>query len=181
MLPTPKHYTSHLNVAEAQATAPIIPVAIDIGFSPQEQVFLKSAIQEWNHALNGQLQLSIYTDRFNMEDSTIAYIYNAKGFMMLKVSSLGTVMYHLDNDTVAITSHIGTAHEIYFLKEKVGLQRMRQVALHEIGHALGAYHTQQGLMKHEYDAISYDCIDRATVAQVAEYQNLDISKMNWCQ
>jgi len=173
------HYTAH-TVVIPQASR-IIPVAIDIQFSPAEQRQLEQALQEWNKSFNGQMQFSVYTNHFNMEDSTISYIYNAGGLMLLSVSKLGNVMMNLDDGTVAITSHVGTGHEIYFLKEKVGLDRMKKVALHELGHALGAYHTPTGLMQHVYNAEAYSCIDYTTVQQVAQYQHLNAETMNWCQ
>lgn len=90
-------------------------------------------------------------------------------------------MHHMEEGTVAISSHIGTGHEIYFLEEKVGIDRIRQVALHEIGHILGAHHTDGGLMIHQYNKYSYDCVDQNTATQVAAYRGLNINKMNWCQ
>lgn len=173
-----KHYTAHPTQIQQQVKS--IPVAIDISFSPQEQAHLIAAVDEWNSALNGQMRLTIYTIQFDMEENTISYIYNSGGMMLLKVSSVGNVMYHMEPNTVAMASHIGTGHEIYFLKEKIE-NRLYRVALHEIAHILGAYHTQSGLMQHAYDAQAYSCIDYDTVQQVATYHDLDVNKMNWCQ
>lgn len=181
------HYTAH--PLSQQTPVRIVPVAIDIQFSPTQQQELKSAIKEWNYALNGQIRLDIYTDRFDMEEKTISYIYNAKGVMLLSVSHLGNVMLHLDTNNIAITSHIGTGHEIYFIKEKMENHSVRKVALHEIGHFLGAYHHQSGLMQLEYNEEAYSCIDYETLLQVVSYNEsareeplyLNINQMNWCQ
>ena len=182
---TVPHYTLHAPVATPQPSR-VIPVAIDKQFSPAEEREIEAALQEWNYAFNGQLRFTIYTKAFEMQDSTISYIYNSKGLMLLSVSKLGNVMMNLDDGTVAITSHVGTGHEIYFLKEKVGVERMKKVALHELGHALGAFHSETGLMQHVYNAQAYTCIDYQTALQVATYQTtqgypMDVASMNWCQ
>lgn len=159
----------------------IIPVAIDKNFTPQEKQELELALNDWNFALNGQMLLKIYTDKFDMEDSTISYIYNANGVMLLKVSKVGTVMFNLDENTIAITSHIGTGHEIFFIKEKANVERLRYVCDHELGHLLGASHSNIGLMQLEYNRFEYGCIDYNAVSQVAEYNNLNSEHMNWCK
>lgn len=177
-IPQP-HYTTH--TPSQQISTRIIPVAIDIRFSVDQQKELKKAIDEWNVVLNNQMRLDVYTDRFDMEDRTISYIYNAKGVMLLSVSHLGNPMLHLDVNTIAITSHIGTGHEIYFLKEKMENHSIRKVALHEIGHFLGSYHRHTGLMQLEYNEEAYSCVDYDAAVQVANYNELNINQMNWCQ
>lgn len=107
---TVPHYTLHAPVATPQPSR-VIPVAIDKQFSPAEEREIEAALQEWNYAFNGQLRFTIYTKAFEMQDSTISYIYNSKGLMLLSVSKLGNVMMNLDDGTVAITSHVGTGHE----------------------------------------------------------------------
>lgn len=176
-IPQP-HYTTHASTQQKPSRT--IPVAIDIQFPLAQQRELIAAINEWNVALNGQMVLTVYTDRFNMEDKSISYIYNSKGVMLLSVSHLGNPMLHLDVNTIAITSHIGTGHEIYFLKEKMENHSVRKVALHEIGHFLGAHH-KAGLMQLEYNEENYNCIDYDAVSQVANYNELNINQMNWCQ
>src|ERR1700729_1851866 len=103
---SPKHYTIHTDVVVSEHIRQL-PVALDIGFSTTERETLHQAINEWNRVLNGQMKLVIYSDRFNMEDSTLSYILNSNGFLILKVSKIGSVMYNLNDDTIAISDHIG--------------------------------------------------------------------------
>jgi predicted Zn-dependent protease len=176
---TPITYVRH--PASSAAPKRVIPVAIDINFSPEQKQQLQAAISEWNYSLNGQMRLDIYVDHFNMETDTISYIYNARGFMILLVSRYGSVMFNLSDENRAISTGVGNGHEIYFLKEKVALDRIKPVAMHEIGHILGAYHRPTGLMRHEDDPVAHSCIDYETIKQVAEYNGLDAETMNWCQ
>lgn len=170
-------YTTH---PPSHTCRRIIPVAIDNNFSQNEKDQLFLAINDWNESLNRQMRLTLYTDRFNMEDSTISYILNANGIMLMDVPKLGSVMQNLDDNLIAITDHIGNGHKIWFVKEKATSDRIRYIALHEIAHILGASHTNSGLMKREYDRLSYSCIDWGTISQVAEFNHLDAYNMNWC-
>lgn len=173
-------YTTHVSYQVSPAR--YIPIAIDNAFTHEEVGKLKEAIEEWNRSLNGQMVLSVYTTDFNMQDNILYYITNARGILMLKVSRYGSVMFNLENENVAITSGIGMdAREIYFLREKTHIETIKSVALHELGHALGATHRSFGLMKHENDPAAHSCIDWETVKQVAEYNHLNPNTMNWCQ
>jgi predicted Zn-dependent protease len=158
----------------------VVPVAIDVSFTQAEKQELYKAIEDWNFALNGQMTLKVYTQNFDMEDTTIEYIYNANGVMLLKVSKVGSPMLSIDENTLAITSHIGVGHEIYFIKDRANVERLRLIADHEIAHVLGAHHSNNGLMQPEFNRYQYSCIDYNAISQVAEYQHLNIERMNWC-
>lgn len=156
----------------------IIPIAIDKNFTQEEQSELWSAIYDWNIALNGQMKLEIHTTVFDMEDSTISYIYNADGILMLKVSKTGSVMQHFDSSTIAVASQ--NQHSIFFIKERLRPMFLKGAAEHEIAHMIGSKHSNHGLMKPEYDG-SIQCIDKETAIQVADYNGLVLERMNWCE
>lgn len=175
-------YTSHTPYSSAPKR--VIPIAIDVSFSQAEQKELTTAINAWNAALNGKIKLAIYSTTFDMEEATLSYIYNANGWFLLKVSRFGNVMWNVDTDgkTIAMTDHIGSeGHIIYFLKERATVDRLKNIALHELAHLLGAQHTSSGLMHHEYDTLQFACIDKGTAQQIANYNGLDVNGMNWCE
>lgn len=175
----PITYTTHL--ATSQHPKRIVPLAVDVNFTPEEHQQLQLALDTWNMALNNEMRLDVVDDHFNMDVSEIQDIYKSNGVMLLKVSALGPVMKNADVGAVAQTSHIGVdGHEIYFIQEKTQY-RLFEVALHEIGHSLGAYHRSTGLMKTTFDPMSYRCIDYQTIEQVADYNHLNLEAMNWCK
>ena len=56
----------------------------------------------------------------------------------------------------------------------------RKIALHEIGHLLGAQHIQGTLMQASYDPGGYHCPDLITVAQVAAWNHVNLEMLSYC-
>lgn len=171
--------TYHLDHKYSQTHKREVPVVIDKNFPLEERHQLEGAIVDWNVALNGQMVLNLISSDFDMEEKTISYIYHDDGVMLFSVPKVGSVTYSLDDNVIAITDR--PSHVIYFIKEKATIERIRNVALHELGHFLGAKHTKVGLMQPEYNKLSYSCIDYSTISQVAQFNYLNVDSMNWCE
>lgn len=169
-------------VAHSPPSAPSIRkriVFIDKDFTPTEQKEIVRAINEWNWALNKEMSLDIVDLQFNMETDKIQKCMAENGIMILRVSSYGSVMHLVDDgDLAGKTDAIG-GHVAYLLSDRVNDKTINVIIKHELGHLLGAEHTAHGLMRSNYRPNL--CIDRETIEQVANYNGLDVNKLNYCE
>lgn len=176
----PPHYTTHPSIS--QVPLRIVPLALDIRFSHEEHQQLHKAIDEWNMALNNEMRLDVYTDAFDMADEDIKFIYDHHGAMLLSVPKSASPVKFLNSDVRAAAYGIGLdCNTIYFIQEKVDAARIHNIALHELGHLLGAEHTHYGLMLFRDDPVQHQCIDYSAIEQVATYNHLNIQALNWCE
>lgn len=174
------HYTTHPSTA--QIPLRVVPLALDIRFPLDQRQELHKAIDEWNVALNSEMRLDIYTDAFDMADDEIKFIYDHQGAMLLSVPKSASPVKHLRDDLRAAAYGIGIdCNTIYFIQEKITAARMHNVALHELGHLLGAEHTHSGLMLLQDDPVQHQCIDFSAIEQVATYNHLNLQALNWCE
>jgi predicted Zn-dependent protease len=151
---------------------------VDRNFPKTQQQEILKAINEWNVALNGQMVLQVVDLDFDMEVDKITRVMNENGIMILSVPSYGAVMRLIDDGSLAgKTDRIG-GNVVYILNDRVNEKTINVIALHEIGHLLGAEHSGQGLMRSSYHPNL--CIDKETIEQVARFNGIDVNKMNYC-
>ena len=145
-------------------------LTIDKSFTSQEQDGIYSAIKEWNHALNHQLTLVVVDVPTKESISILPVDTSFSGMPKVKEGHfvLGWVSQPDFKNIYLVTSRI-KGNDTYF------------VLLHEIGHALGAKHTEDGLMAPNYSPVSYQCIDRSTLTQISTIWNLNIKKIKYCK
>lgn len=154
---------------------------IDKDFTPVELKEIIRAVNEWNRALNKEMTLNVVDISFDMEPSKIEECLKENGIMILKVPSYGTVMHLVDDGTIgAKTDSIG-GHVIYLLSDRITDKSVFAFTLHEIGHVLGAEHTEAGLMHPRYSPSKNYCVDKEAINQVASFNGLDAKRLNYCE
>ena len=179
----------------------IIPIVIDSKFSSGEALAIKQAAREWNIVLNGQIKLEfgehladgvdkkqhLYPDTFN------SFADGQKLQGSYENTNLGWVIYHLDSNdsnlgsfgdissgTLAFVKGIDEHYVVVAADRMVG-RSLKDVMMHEMAHLLGAEHIKIGSLEYPYySAKQSDCIDKITVAQVAEVRKLDMKTLSYC-
>ena len=66
-------------------------------------------------------------------------------------------------------------------RDRIGMRDLGSVVMHELGHVLGLGHGPKGLMAAHYHPTDQQCVDKATIADVAAQRRLPINQLNWCQ
>jgi len=170
------HYISH---ARSLAAVRTIPVYIDRDFDEKDQKVLLAAVDEWNFALNGMIVMTVVSTTFDMDPATIHEAYSASGFIFLKIDSSNPMVHDSPSTlTFAFVDKI-SGNLLYIIRDRLSSFYLRSVALHEIGHLLGAVHRDHSLMQ-GYAEHPYPCIDGATVSQVAAHYMIPLELMNYC-
>jgi hypothetical protein len=177
------HY-KHGEVPSHIINAREIPVYVDSKFTNVEIVQLNAAMQEWNGVFNGQIVLTLVR-KFNdgAEASALAreVSNNHNGWMIAKLDSDDERL----EDTVspgmlAFVPRLG-GQLMVVLGDRLSTHSLKTIAMHEMGHMLGAEHVfGHNLMHPAYGPLQTDCIDKVTVNQVAFYNDLEVSSLNYC-
>ena len=150
-------------------------VYIDVYFSDVEFREINRAIDRWNLVLNGYLELR-YSDRFDGEIDKIREAEMGEAYLIMRLGVNSPLIKNEYNKmTLGFTDAIGGKY-LYLVPIYIGENDLYGVVLHEIGHLMGAEHTESGLMKANYNIGSEVCIDKGTVIQVG----YDWRGMNYC-
>lgn len=176
--PMPFHYVH--SAPMSQPALKVIPIWIDSGFGEADRIEIDDAIRQWNYALNGYVHLEVVSWNFNMEPSIIQKVMHGGGWLILKIDSHSTFVHDAPNHfTLAFADSVG-GNRVYFIRDRIQNEWMTGLAMHELGHLLGAQHNGQDLMQANYNWETFRCIDQATVTQVADYLHLPASRLNYC-
>lgn len=192
------HYT--VNEPLNHITHPTyIPVWIDQGFNGTQVEEIKAAIAEWNYVLNGQIVIrlaekkSLGSDKkmYNYPDTFPTWEDGHDLQMQAEKTGLGWVIYDLPSNDKHLDSEIGNgvlafvtgvdAHCVTVISDRFGNRSMKDVVMHEFAHLLGAEHVNAPSLEYPYyGKKQYSCIDKITMAQVAEEHGLDLNNLNYC-
>jgi len=163
-----------------------INIWIDKDFGEGDQIAIDDAIKQWNYALNGYVKLEVVSTKFDMEPEIIRTVLNGGGWLLLKIQEPNSMIDDgpVENGvpksyTLAWANAIG-GNRIYFIRNRLKNEWMVGVALHEMGHLLGAQHDDVYLMAPHYNWEDYRCVDYEALKRVAEYQHIPMSKLNYC-
>lgn len=154
-----------------------INIHVDVRMDESQKHELHSAIEEWNYVLNGNIILDIIDENFDMEIEKIKVYLNNKDWIILIVDKKDLSLSQQDK-VLAFVDNIG-GNVLYLIKDTIQEKQLRGLLLHEAGHLLGAQHKNHSLMNATYSFSLYNCIDKETVIQVADYNNIT-DKMNFC-
>ena len=164
----------------------VVHIWIDKEFGAADQVALDDAIRQWNYALNGYVKLVVVSTTFDMEPEVIQRANLEGGWIIMKVhsgnsiipdqSDKGQVKYY----TLAWVNEIG-GHHMWMVRDRLRNEWMTGVALHEMGHMLGALHDDVYLMQPHFNWEDYRCVDQWTLKQVSTYQHIPMGSLNYCQ
>lgn len=171
----------------------ILPVYLDKNFGEGDKVNIGKALEQWNFAFNGNARFQIVSGDFDMQESVLREEEAGRAFIIFKIGGDNSIVEAADAQvrkykpladkrelSWGFTTFVGS-HKIYLVRD-----RMRDnddvfyVCMHEIGHALGASHTDSGLMYRLYSRRQFQCVDWLAIKQVAEYQHWDLNTVNYC-
>lgn len=175
---SPYRYTDH---PQRASTGRVMPVYIDSDFDAAQRERILLAIKQWNHVLNGFVQLRAQPLPRNASPS-LQQAARSGAWIVARVDSRHPVARRPEaQQALALTVGGSGGGYIYVIGDRFGLRDMTGVMMHEIGHALGAGHDESGhLMAPVYNPANGCCIDRGSVAMVAQAQRLPLNQLNWC-
>ncbi len=177
--PLPYHYIK--GVEATNVATKVVPIYIDTQFGEADKLAIDDAVNQWNYALNGYIKLEVASTHFDMEPDIISQVLiKGNGWLFLRIDSQNSIVHDpTEGKVLAFVNEIG-GNRIYFVRDRFSNEAVKGIALHEIGHLLGAQHDNVYLMKPHYNWYDYRCVDQHTIEEVATYQHLDIKKLNYC-
>lgn len=150
-------------------------IYIDKEFSLEERVEIKQAIREWNYAMNGAIILSVESEEFGMEVSTI----KEGGWFILKTDSIRKSREDSEGHYVlGYVNKIG-GNYLSIVSDRVKWN-LKMIVMHEIGHLLGIKHTWRGLMLSEFIGEEFKCIDKVTMVEFGKIYDIGIERLRYC-
>lgn len=155
-----------------------IDVYVDADFGEADKVAIQEGIEQWNYALNKQIDIRVISWEFKMEPSLLK---NKDAWFILKVHS-STKLKPAETrgiPTLAFADAIG-GHYIYMLRDRIQNEDVKGISMHEMGHLLGSAHVGTHLMHNTYVKGKYLCVDYASVESVAKAQHLEVDGLNYC-
>lgn len=175
----PFHYVHRVGAVYPVKT---IPIYIDNTFGEQDKLMIEDAVSQWNFALNGYIKLYVKDDHFDMNVEVLNEVVNkGNGWLFLRINHDSTFVHDEKGfTTLAFVNEVG-GNRCYFIRDRLNSEMMTGVALHEMGHLLGAQHDNVYLMRPHYDWAGYRCVDQEALKRVADYQNLPMDHLNYCE
>lgn len=159
-----------------------IPIFVDSRFGEADKIEITKAVEQWNYALNGYLYLDIIDYNTEVMPETQIRIRDGHGILFLRITSFDIIIRETKHPPLTLAfvyPNIG-GNFIYLIRDRIWNESVKPISMHEIGHALGAIHTDGGLMNPTFYPYMYQCIDQEALNEVAEYQHLPAKKLNWC-
>jgi hypothetical protein len=156
-----------------------LTIYVDRDFDAAAREHIGLALQQWNHVLNGFVQLRPALLPSDPSDRMLAQLRRSGAWIVLKVDS----RHPAARDRIAMAVTLGGRGGgfVYVIADRFDMRDFTAVMLHEMGHVLGAGHDPSGhLMAPVYDRSNGHCIDRGAVAMVATAQRLPLGQLNWC-
>lgn len=170
----PYSYTNH--PTRASTSSRTIQFYVDPRFNESERQSIVSAIQQWNHVLNGHIRLRASLNKDGGDGRR-----NGSWLVSKVDSSHSIAQSAVGRHALGVTAGGSNGGKVYIIADRIGRRDLTAVLMHEFGHALGAKHGGNGLMAPVYSAGSGHCIDREAAGMVASAQRLPVQQMNWCQ
>jgi len=171
------------NAPNAYQPLKVIPVYIDKSFGVQDQLAIDDAIMQWNFALNGYVVLKVVSTSFDMEPEVIRQCLNGDCWMLMRIDSTSTFIpddpKKPESQTLAWANEVG-GNRIYFVRDRIINEQMTGVALHEMGHLLGAQHDDVYLMTPQFHWQDARCVDYNAVMLVAKYWGIPLNAVKYC-
>lgn len=182
-VPGAYHYTHRPITLASEEKPQVFPVYLDQNFTPQEQRDIVDALAQWNIVFNGHAEFQVVDIHFDMQEDILKQAVEGRAFLILRVSPLNRIVQTVDenHNVLGVTPAI-SMHWIDLVGVRLDTDRAEfiSVTMHELGHALGAEHTDGGLMNAYYDPEAGQCIDYKAMVQVADFYSWDKDSLNYC-
>lgn len=152
-----------------------INIYIDKEFSKEDVIEIRRGIEEWNYAMSGAVVLSVVSEEFNMEVSTI----KEGGWFILKTDSIRKSREDsLGHYILGYVNKVG-GNYLSIVSDRVQWN-LKMIVMHEIGHLLGIKHTERGLMLSEFVWDEFKCIDVVTMKEFGKIYRINLDKLRYC-
>lgn len=139
-------------------------VSVCIEVSPDQLPKVVDAVKAWDRSLERWKKLH---PRIGIDDSCD---YTIKEVMPSP--------FDVGPNVLGAVPYLGS-RDIFLYRGRYEVDAL-SVALHEMGHALGARHMEGTLMAPQLEPKLYVCPDSPTVAQVAVANEVDPTLLSWC-
>jgi hypothetical protein len=172
------HYT---HISAVAGNGEVFSVYVDKYFGEADKISIQQALDQWNYVLNGHAKFVIVDDQFDMDPSILQMIVNKNAFLILKITSANPIVPNIGPGywILGFVPVIGN-HWIYLVRDRMNNNDIKYITMHEVGHALGAKHTDSGVMFKYYLPEEYQCVDYSAAKQVAAWYHWDVNELNYC-
>jgi len=188
--------TTHLQLGGYQythfptaAVAPqLFPVYVDQDFGEADKLDIAQALDQWNFVFNGHAKFVLVDTHF--QAPSILPVVPEGAFFILKVTASNPLTQQADH-VVGIEPN-GTPHgyslgftyrvcdhHVYVVRDRLDNGDVFYIVMHELGHALCAEHSSDGLMYPHYSRERFQCVDQEAAEQVARAQGWP-NDLNYC-
>lgn len=169
----------------------VFPVYVDKEFGEADKLDIVNALDQWNYVFNGHARFVVVDFQFDMQPEVILDCMKNNGFLIMKITASNPLTQTADD--VVGTEHNGTphgvslgftpqlsSHKVYIVRDRLQNGDVFFILMHELGHALGADHTSDGLMYPHYSKVRFQCVDQSAAVQVAKAQGWSTDSLNYC-
>lgn len=158
-----------------------VPTWIDNRFPADQKKAIRSAIEDWNYALDGYEKFTIVSDSYDAEHDLIPDLRVAAELegLIIHYETVGSPNeVDVDPEQAGVLAWVPDfgANDMYIVSDRIGDRNLHTIVMHEIGHILGAPHVDiAGSLMYPHYPLQRDCIDEVTAQIILDKH----AKLRW--